>query len=498
MFELIKSLFNLKKTVAEKQQQLEELEKTVSSKQELYEKIKNEALADAKQEAENILSNGKEESQKIISDANNKAKEIDNEISKKSEYIEEVEQIKKILVKTTKKVSKEENRFRQLGFINNKLQPYIDNFKLPDQLINEGEIIGLTEEDKKIYEELLPTVTLKLHSMDYKELRKKFRENDKLISEVLEKYKSRYTTKANIAIYKLMVIALKAELQNVLYNLKFNKLEKSIEDIKDITKKYLTIAGEGNQSIYNTAVKFIGEIECLFISAIEIEYEYYIKKEQEKEEQARLREQMRQEAEERKILEQQQKQMEKEEEKYANEIEKTKEQLANTEDSEKMLQLQEQIKKLQEQLSSIHEKKEEITRLQNGRAGYVYIISNIGSFGDNVFKIGMTRRLNPQDRVDELGDASVPFKFDVHSFIFSDSAVELEQKLHTILEKNRVNKINLRKEFFNVSLDNLENLVQELYPAAEFNRTMLAEEYRQSLSMSEYNDDEDLDEDAIV
>lgn len=486
MLKLIKTLFNLKKTVEDKQNQLSELEKTLSSQEELYEKIKTEALCDAKKESETIISNAKEESEKIVVDASNKAKEIDDDIAKKSEYIAEIEQIKDKLNKTNNKLSKQEERFRQLSFINKKLEPYIDN----TQLNYDYENISLTDEEKRVYEELLPTVTLKLHSMDYKELKKKFRENEKSINFVLEKYKSRYTTKANSSIYKLMVIALKAELQNVLYNLKFSKLENSIEDIKAITKKYLTIASEGNQSIYNTASKFISEIEFLFLNAIEIEYEYYIKKEKEKEEQAKLKEQMRQEAEERKILQQQQKQMEKEEEKYANEIEKTKEQLANTEDNEKMLQLQEQINKLQEQLGTIHEKKEEITRLQNGRAGYVYVISNIGSFGENVFKIGMTRRLNPQDRVDELGDASVPFKFDVHSFIFSESAVELEQKLHTILDKNRVNKINLRKEFFNVSLDDLENLVQELYPSAEFNRTALAEEYQQSLSIVENNDDD--------
>ena len=97
----------------------------------------------------------------------------------------------------------------------------------------------------------------------------------------------------------------------------------------------------------------------------------------------------------------------------------------------------------------------------------------------------MTRRLNPQDRVNELGDASVPFKFDVHSFIFSDDAVGLENKLHSILNDKRVNKVNLRKEFFYTSLDELENLVTEIEPTAEFNRTMLAEEFRQSQSTSE-------------
>lgn len=97
----------------------------------------------------------------------------------------------------------------------------------------------------------------------------------------------------------------------------------------------------------------------------------------------------------------------------------------------------------------------------------------------------MTRRLDPQDRVNELGDASVPFKFDVHSFIFSDDASGLETELHRRLNDRRVNKVNLRKEFFNVSIDELEQLVNEICPTAEFNRTMMAEEFRQSQSTDE-------------
>lgn len=94
----------------------------------------------------------------------------------------------------------------------------------------------------------------------------------------------------------------------------------------------------------------------------------------------------------------------------------------------------------------------------------------------------MTRRLDPQDRIDELGSASVPFKFDVHSFIFSEDAVSLENQLHQALNDNRVNKVNLRKEFFYSSVDELEKLVYDIDPTAEFNRTMLAEEFRQSQS----------------
>ena len=186
----------------------------------------------------------------------------------------------------------------------------------------------------------------------------------------------------------------------------------------------------------------------------------------------------------RKALEAERKKVEKEESKYNTEIEKLQNQLQSASSSE-LEQLNARILQLQAQLSEVVLKKEEISNLANGKAGNVYVISNLGSFGENVFKIGMTRRLNPQDRVDELGNASVPFKFDVHSFIFSDDAVGLESKLHEMLNQKRVNKVNMRKEFFNVTIDELEELVTEIEPTAEFNRTMAAEEYRQSLSTTE-------------
>lgn len=348
-------------------------------------------------------------------------------------------------------------------------------------------------------EELSPSIILKLHCMDIKELRKAYKENDKQISKLLDKYSARYTTKANQAIYKLMVIALRAELQNILYNLKYEKLDKSIEDVQSVTQKYLKIAGEGNQSIAGTLTKFIGEIEYLFINAVKIEYNYYVKKEQARQEQLAIREQMRQEAEERKALEAERKKVEQEESKYNSEISKLKEQLSAA-NSDEVDKLNARILELQAQLSNVIVKKEEISNLANGKAGNVYIISNLGSFGENVFKIGMTRRLNPQDRVNELGDASVPFKFDVHSFIFSDDAVGLESKLHQILNNKRVNKVNMRKEFFYTTIDELEALVNEIEPAAEFNKTMLAEEFRQSLSSDEnytsdfISDDSDQDD----
>ena len=157
--------------------------------------------------------------------------------------------------------------------------------------------------------------------------------------------------------------------------------------------------------------------------------------------------------------------------------------MAHCEDAEKLAQLQIRVEELQRQLAAVSEQKDKIINLQNGKAGNVYVISNIGSFGEDVFKIGMTRRLDPMERVNELSSASVPFPFDVHSMIFSNDAVSLETNLHHILNDKRVNKVNLRKEFFHVSLDELEELVEEIAPTAEFRRTVLAEQYRQSLSI---------------
>lgn len=333
-------------------------------------------------------------------------------------------------------------------------------------------------------EQLAPTIMVHLHSMDSKSLNKAFRDNDKQIDSLLSRYSARYTTKANRAIYELMVIALRSELQNILSNLKYDKLDTAINQVKAMTAKYLTIAGDGNQNIAGTLTKFIGEVEYLFINAVKIEYNYYVKREQAKQEQAELREQQKQEREERKALEQERKRVESEEAKYQNELAKTKAKLAEA-NAEEMEALKKRILDLESSLSSVAAKKEEIANLAKGKAGYVYIISNVGSFGENVFKIGMTRRYDPEERVNELGSASVPFKFDVHSFIFSKDAVALEAALHQKFDDRRVNKVNLRKEFFRVSLDELENAVHEIDPTAEFRRVVPAEEYNQSLSSNE-------------
>ena len=123
-------------------------------------------------------------------------------------------------------------------------------------------------------------------------------------------------------------------------------------------------------------------------------------------------------------------------------------------------------------------------RAANQRAGYVYVISNIGAFGENVYKIGMTRRLNPMDRVDELGDASVPFDFDVHAMVFSDDAPKLEAALHQAFADRKLNYINTRREFFRVSLDEIKQVVKENFDkSVEFIDVAPAEQYRETLAL---------------
>ena len=342
--------------------------------------------------------------------------------------------------------------------------------------------------------DLMPIVEIELNCMGVKDLRKLYNHYQSSIRKTFQRYEGRYTTKSNIAIYQLMVIAMEAELQNILHAISYGKLESSIEHVKSIINRYYEIAVEGNQSIAPTMKKFIAEIEDLFIGVVKVEYEYYVKKEQIKEEQRALREQMKQEEEERKALEAEKKKVEKEESKYANEIQQLKERVQDTADDSQTKILLERIQQLQEQLSEVQKKKEDIVNLQNGKAGYVYVISNLGAFGDDVFKVGMTRRLEPMDRIKELSNASVPFSFDVHSFIFSDDAVGLEKMLHQELNDKRVNKINLRKEFFLTSIDELEQLVLKHYPSAEFKKTMLAEQYYQSQSMDKPLEQADLED----
>jgi len=142
-----------------------------------------------------------------------------------------------------------------------------------------------------------------------------------------------------------------------------------------------------------------------------------------------------------------------------------------------------QIEELERRLADAQDRQRSLSMAQQTKAGYVYVISNIGSFGEDVFKIGMTRRLDPMDRVRELGDASVPFPFDVHMMISSENAPALENSLHRAFNARRLNKVNFRKEFFRVSIEEIRGIVEQSQGVVEYVATPEALQYRESISM---------------
>lgn len=482
LFTSIKELLTLKKSVADKKAELNSVLQEIEDRKKSAIELENEIklISDEKNKITNSrdteLKNTKKEIEELIE---RYKQQTEQNLTEYQNSQSQLEALNKEIEYKTYKVSRQTNILKLLRKLQKSLYNLIDAYSE----IDVNNLPGLSAEELNNINEIAPSFEVPLHSMDIKSLRNLSKENNKIIENTLKKYEKRYTTKSNKAIYQLMVLALRAELQNILLGMKFTTIDKCRDSFNDMINKYLQIAADGNQSIAPTLNTFIWEIRVLFEQSINIEYEYYAKKEQERAEQQALKEQMRQEAEERKELELQQKQVEKEEAKYKQEIQIAEEQLAECSDDTLIKQLQDKINQLTEQLQEVETQKDEIIKLQNGKAGYVYIISNLGSFGDNRFKIGMTRRIDPMDRVNELGSASVPFKFDVHSFIFSDNAVELEHSLHERLNDRRTNKVNFRKEFFDLSIDELETLVQELDPTAEFNKTMLAIEYRQSMSV---------------
>lgn len=222
------------------------------------------------------------------------------------------------------------------------------------------------------------------------------------------------------------------------------------------------------------------------LEELHLVYSYQLKKEQEKEEQKAIRQQMLEEEKVRREIEKEKAKLEKEENQFKNEVGKLMKYMQKADDVEKQLYI-DKIKELEEKLKQLEKDKENVLeREQNTRAGFVYVISNIGSFGENIYKIGMTRRLEPMDRIKELGDASVPFEFDVHAMIFSEDAPKLEHILHQTFRKYEVNKVNPRKEFFKVPLPEIEKVVLENHNATvTFTEVAKAEQYRQTLLLEQ-------------
>lgn len=274
---------------------------------------------------------------------------------------------------------------------------------------------------------------------------------------------------------KLLLRAFNNECDDAIEKVKYNNYELSV---KRIDKSCDTISKLGKIM----GISITNEYRNLKLTELTLAFEYRQMKQKEKEEQKELKAQMREEAKLQKEIEAERRKLEKEETHYANALAKINLQLSKDPDNadllEKQAELQNHIEETQKAINDVD------YREANKKAGYVYVISNIGAFGEGVYKIGMTRRLDPTERVDELGDASVPFNFDIHAMIFSEDAPKLEAALHKAFENKKLNMVNTRREFFRVSLDEIKKVVAQNYDkTAEFIDFPEAEQYRISQQM---------------
>lgn len=273
---------------------------------------------------------------------------------------------------------------------------------------------------------------------------------------------------------KLLIRAFNCECDDVIDHVKFNNVEsgeKRIESSFNAISKLGAVCGVAITATYKK----------LKIKELYLAYEYQVEKQKEKDILKQLRAEERERAKLEKEIAEARKKIEKEQKHYSNALQKISQQIASATPDE-LPALEAKKAELEGQLSGLHESLAQIDyREANQKAGYVYIISNVGAFGEGIYKIGMTRRLEPMDRVDELGDASVPFDFDVHALIFSDNAPALEAALHRAFEDRKLNMINTRREFFRVSLDEIKAVVREHFDrTVDFIDVPPAEQFRQS------------------
>ena len=268
---------------------------------------------------------------------------------------------------------------------------------------------------------------------------------------------------------KMMLRAYNAEVENCVLTVKAGNGEaarKRLERTRDQVERL--------GSLINLRID--GRYHALRLEELDLSLRYQnakkAEKEAEREEKVRLREERKAQQE----LAQRRAKLDKEREHYQHVLQSLVDQGRTGEADE-----------IRSQLEGLDKEIEKVDfRAANIRAGYVYVISNIGAFGDRMVKIGMTRRLDPMDRVRELGDASVPFGFDVHALFFSDDAVTVEADLHRRFADKRVNRVNTRREFFHASPAEVRDVLSEVAGnLLEFTEEPEAEQYRLSLQMAE-------------
>ncbi len=398
-----------------------------------------ERLDNANSRADELISNANDNAIKIVADAESRAKEIAGSAYEAKEFAETYQAVAKSM--------------------KNKIEGYGDEWIVPnrsvlDELAENYEFTDAGRELQKARELTKSLInTSKAASCDYVE-----------------------PNRRNTAI-KFILDAFNGKVDSTLSKIKHNNYGKLSQEIKDAFQ-LVNYNGSAFRSAKITDIYLQARLNELKwgVAVNEIMLE-------EKEEQRRIKEQLREEEKARREYERAIKEAEKEEKTIQQAIDKaTKELMLAGE--EQRLALEQKLAELQIKFEEAEAKNQRaISMAQQTRSGHVYVISNIGSFGEDVYKIGMTRRLEPLDRVRELGDASVPFAFDVHAMIYSDDAPSLENHLHKVFNEKQVNKVNSRKEFFKVGIKDIKSTVSNMNIDAHWTMFADAKEYRESLAI---------------
>jgi hypothetical protein len=275
---------------------------------------------------------------------------------------------------------------------------------------------------------------------------------------------------------KLMLRAFNGEVDAAVAKVSWNNITKMEERIR----KAAAAVNESGTVMQATITPEYVEVA---LKELRLTHEMEQKKYEEKEEQRRIREQMREEEKALREAERAQQEAASEEARFERALAKARSEVEKSKGAA-LDAANAKLAELEQKLAEAHEKMERAKSMaQLTKSGHVYVISNLGSFGEQTFKIGMTRRLDPQDRVAELSDASVPFDFDVHAMIHSDDAPALEAAFHREFGSRRMNLVNMRKEFFNVTLDDIEVFARTQNLTVEFTKLAEARDYRQTLAL---------------
>lgn len=278
---------------------------------------------------------------------------------------------------------------------------------------------------------------------------------------------------------KLLIRSFNNECDSCVDNVKFDNVglgEKRIRQSFDACNKLGRVM----------TVELSEEFLCQKVDELYLAHEYQMKKQEEKEEAKRIREELREQHKLEQEIRAVREKITKERKHFSGALKDLESRLSRATSDADIEALRAKIQEVEACKSALDGEEKLIDyREGNAKAGYVYVISNLGAFGEGVYKIGMTRRLDPMERVDELGDASVPFWFDVHALVFSDNAPSLEAKLHERFAAGRLNKVNGRKEFFRADIVEIEAVIRQHYdPVVEVVREAAAEQYRESIRMA--------------